>query len=274
MKENNLITGIPRSGTSLLSSLIFSNCQSVVFSEPIWLKFLREISLNAQDFSENLLNKINSLRADIYNDLPVDVKLDTKRNLPTNYYKRNVEGKVFIKKKEQPVIFEKEYSTLPFFIKANAQFTSCLSELIENTKINKIFCVVRNPISCIMSWRSLNIPVSKGNMKIAERYSSTYLDFISGSKGLLHKQVLILDWFYSEFYKYSNSVEIIRYEELLNNPHRAIGKITKNNNPIINNLVSGNKNTHYAHNERQKIHDCLIKYGIYYKYFYENLDNY
>lgn len=274
MKENNLITGIPRSGTSLLSSLIFSNCHSVVFSEPTWLKFLREKSLNSQEFSDNLLNKIHRLRTDIYNNLPIDVKLDTNKNLPTNYYERNVEGEISINKKEHPVIFKKEYSTLPFFIKANAQFTSCLTELIKNTEINKIYCVVRNPISCIMSWRSLKIPVSQGNMKIAEKYSSTYLDFISESKNLLHKQVLMIDWFYREFYKHSNSVEIIRYEDLLKSPHKIIGKITKNNTPIINNLIPGNKNTHYAHGERQIIHDCLIKYGLNYKYFYENLDDY
>jgi hypothetical protein len=155
MKENNLITGIPRSGTSLLSSLIFSNCNSVVFSEPTWLKLVRKKSLNSQDFSIHLLKKIHRLRSDIYNNLPIDVKLDTNKNLPTNYYERNLEGKVSINKNEQPFVFKKEYSTLPFFIKANAQFTSCLPELIKNTKINKIYCVVRNPISCIMSWRSL-----------------------------------------------------------------------------------------------------------------------
>ena len=274
MNKNNLITGIPRSGTSLFSSLIADNLNTVVFSEPEWLKFVRKTSENSHEFTLQLLNHISKLRNDIKQEIPLKLKINKKNHkLPSNYYVRDNIGKVTILKKEEEVLFKKNYSGRPFYIKSNAQFTSCLQELIQSNEF-KIYCIIRNPVSCIMSWRSLKIPVSHGNMKIAEKYSSTYTNFIAESKDLLHKQVLIIDWFYREFYKHSNSVEIIKYENLLKKPHRIISKITKNDNPIINNLVSGNNNIHYDHNERQKIHDCLIKYGTYYKYFYENLDSY
>jgi hypothetical protein len=274
MKIDNLITGIPRSGTTLITSLIAENQDAVVFSEPEWLKLIRQSSKNSLEFTSQLLNYISKLRIDIKLHKPIQLKINpTTQKLPTNYYKRDKSGNVVTLKDEEKIILENKFAQHPFYIKSNAQFTACLHDLINSNEF-KIYCIIRNPISCIMSWRSLNIPVSQGNMKIAEKYSQSFSDFVSGSKDLLHKQVLIIDWFYREFMKHSDSVEIIKYEELLKDTHSIIGRITANSSPNIIKLASGNKSQHYDHSERQRIRVYLTKYCHHYKNFYENLDDY
>ncbi len=272
MKSNNLITGIPRSGTTLITSLIADNHKAVVFSEPEWLKSIRLSSVTSKEFTKELMNQISSLRTDIDQNKPLKLKINkATQKTPTNYYQRDKSGEVITIKNEECVYLEKEFAKHPFYIKSNAQFTACLSDLIQSNAF-KIYCIIRNPISCIMSWRSLKIPVSYGNMKIAEKYSTTFSDFTSGSTDLLHKQVLIIDWFYREFFNQSESVEIIKYEDLLTDTQGIISQITGNQSPNIDKLVSGNKNKYYDHSEKQLIQDCLIKYGHHYKKFYENLD--
>ncbi len=272
MKSNNLITGIPRSGTTLITSLIADSQKAVVFSEPEWLKLIRQSSETSDAFTKELLFQIARLRTDIDQNKPLKLKINKEtQKTPTNYYKRDNSGEVITIKNEEWVQLEKAYAKYPFYIKSNAQFTACLSDLIKTNEF-KIYGIIRNPISCIMSWRSLKIPVSFGNMKIAEKYSTDFLDFTSGSTDLLHKQVLIIDWFYREFFNHLNAVEIIKYEDLLTDTHGIISQITGNNSPDINKLESGNKNKYYDHSEKQLIQDYLVKYGDHYKKFYDNFE--
>lgn len=274
MKKNHIITGIPRSGTSLVSSLIAESINAVVFSEPEWLKLIRQSCHNSKEFTHGLINHISLLRSEIKHDKPINLKInkETQKTI-SNYYKRDSQGNVTSIKKEESVVLGKNYASQPFYIKSNAQFTACLEDLIK-VKAFKIYCIIRNPVSCIMSWRSLNIPVSKGNMKIAENYSDSFLEFTSGSTNLLHKQVLIVDWFFHEYKKHANHVEIIKYEDLLENTDNIISNITSSDSKIDTKLKSANKNQHYDHSEKGIIEEYLAKYCHHYKDFYKFIDKY
>ncbi len=271
--KNILITGIPRSGTSLFSSLVAENQRSVVFSEPSWLGKIRETSRNGNEFTKHLIAYISQLRNDIIEKKPLKLKINKEnKKPPTNYYIRDNKGKITSHKNEMEVIFEKKYSNYPFYIKSNAQFTSCLSELIKSKEF-KIYCVIRNPVSCIMSWRSLQIPVSHGNMKIAEKYSKSYRMSVLSEKKLILKQIKIIEWFYETYYKNSKDIEIIFYEDLISNTkktlEKAIGSIPLN----IPKLESKNKSSDYNLEERSYILEHLKASGRFYKLFYPELNN-
>lgn len=269
--KNNLITGIPRSGTSLISSLIANNTQSVVFSEPNWLKAVRDKSDDCSQFVNNFITKIINLKHDILNGHPIRLKYDKKNlSIPSNYYQRNEHGELIVDKNEVDVVFDTSFANRPFFIKANAQFTSCIKSLIKSNQFN-IYCIVRNPISCIMSWRSLNIPVSHGKMKVAEKYSSSFHHKINGAKSLLDKQSAIIDWYFEVYSNFSDHVSIIRYEDLIVDTGTVLNKILKSNPKHIPQLKSNNHSSNYQLDEVKSIQNALKKTEGYYKKFYSEI---
>lgn len=267
MPKNYLITGLPRSGTTLLTSLLSENMEAVTFSEPEWLKDVRKKSDNCQDFAKEFVKQLSNLRIDIRSGKSINIKTSRfNKGLPENYYHRNDKGELFVDKEETPVNFPKEYADKPFIIKANAQFTACLDKLLR-IKNYKVVCIVRNPVSTIMSWRSLNIPVSKGNMKIAEKYHSSF-KFETNSDNLLQKQILILDWFFKQYIEYQSEINLVKYESIIEQTVATISGILDKPINNITQLQSQNKNKFYNLKEELLIKEMLCSVGKYYKHFY------
>ncbi len=268
MTKNYLITGIPRSGTTLLTSLIAENLDSVAFSEPEWLKSVRNISDDCDQFLINFENQINLLRKQITDGIPVEIKKSRiKQGLPDNYYHRNDQGEIILDKAEVPVLLAPQYANKPFIIKANAQFTSCLTKLV---KLNhtKISCVIRNPIATIMSWRALDLPVSRGHVKVAEKYNASFSSQVH-STDLLIKQVRIIDWFFKQFHLNKDHINLIRYEELVSDAPNILSTLIGSTTTQTQPMKSRNKSTNYNLEEEDLIKTMLIKHGSYYGEYYQ-----
>ena len=271
MRTNNLITGIPRSGTSLVSSLVAKNPDTLVFSEPSWLKEIRELTSDSSQFSNQLVKDITQIRNSILNGKPVGIKLNkSETGIPSNYFQRSPDGEIIHNKTDTETIFPINTAHKNIFIKANAQFTACLNSLIA-TKQFKIVCIVRNPVSAIMSWRSLQIPVSFGNMKIAEKYSPDFSEFINDAANLLDKQIMIADWFFKQYSIYLNHVTLIKYEDLILNAQNELSKFLPDTSLQLPKLKSANHNPHYNLDEADFVKERMIKLGHYYKHFYPAL---
>jgi hypothetical protein len=271
MKRDLLITGIPRSGTSLITSILASNTSSIVFSEPSWLGSVRAQSSTCDEFTKNLILKIKHIRTEIRNGNPIQLKISNDgKGIPSNYYNRDKSGNINTDKAEKLVQFPNRYADHKMIIKSNAQFSSCLEPLIQSKKY-KIICVIRNPISAIMSWRSLNIPVSNGNMKIAEKYSSDYLSFIQKEDKLLLKQVKIADWFFKQYTSFINHITLVKYEDLIESPTKVLSKIFETDGFEIPKLKTQNKSNYYNLDEYNDIKLAIINKASYIQKYYSEI---
>ena len=269
--KNHIITGIPRSGTSLLSSLIAEHSRAIVFSEPDWLKDLRKDNGNCDALVNALEIRLYKLREQIRKGEPISLKIDPFTNkLVRNYYQRKATGSVKAVKNETDVVFPAEFAEAPFYVKANAQFTACLKYLSKMRSLGGICCVIRNPVSCLLSWRSLSLPVSSGNLKIAETYSGSYREMLCPTTSLLHKQVLILDWFFKQYHEYESkrSITIVRYEDLIKSPTEILCRATGEAIKAEVELSSKNNSKHYPLEEKEKITAYLEKFGVFYRHYY------
>ncbi len=268
---NHLISGIPRSGTTLLTSTLSSSSQVVVFSEPEWLKTLRTKAHDATSFTQQLTHQIAELRVSVEKKHAIQLKSSHfQKGQPANYYIRGEQGKIISDKSEYSTLLDPGLYKAPFIIKSNAQFTACLKQLID-TRAFKIHCIIRNPVAVVMSWRSLDIPVSHGNMKIAEKYSPEYLSFIKPAKTLLEKQVLMVDWYFSEFHKYQSEAHIIKYENMLNNMEQLLQEQFHIDDAKLPKTRNQNKSKHYDLSEANEIKACFLSLGVHYKYYYPTL---
>lgn len=268
MPKNYLVTGLPRSGTTLLTSLLSENLEVVTFSEPEWLKEVRKKSNNCQEFAQEFSKKIMSLRNDILKGNPLHIKTSRfNQGLPQNYYHRNDKGEIIVDKEESSIIFPKEYADRPFIVKANAQFTACLNEL---KRIDEyiLICVVRNPVSTIMSWRSLNIPVSHGNMKVAEKYDQNFKSDIKSRK-LLDKQVKIVEWFFKQYHMNRNNIILVKYEDLIEQTNETLFCLIQKNIKNSKTLKSKNFSKYYNLKELEFITERVKAIGNYSHVLYD-----
>ncbi|WP_223786931.1 sulfotransferase family protein [Marinicella meishanensis] len=267
MSKNLLITGLPRSGTSLITSLLATNLSAVAFSEPLWMKQVRDQSPDADAFQRQLQQQIDDLRRDIQSGQPVPIKQSRfKSGVPDNYYHRSQDGQIIVDKQEVFEHLPKHLADATFIIKANAQFTACLAALLRNPN-NQIIAVVRNPVSVLMSWRSLDIPVSHGKMLVAEKY---HPEFASDTQAddLLGRQILILDWFFKQYARHQDRITLVRYESLISDPQAVLRGITGQSSHQLPALRSKNKNQAYDQSELAVLQQRLQAIGQHHQAVY------
>jgi len=256
MQKTLLITGIPRSGTSLITKLISKQQNTICFSEPKWLKEIRHNNQNSEEFKNNLRQKIHQIRNEIKNGNPVEITVERGTNyLPENYYNRR-KNKI-INLKETKKVYIEHSKDLILCVKSNVLFTSCIEALV-NEDSWRIYSIIRNPLFVLMSWRSLNIPISKGEIKIGEVYSQEIRKIVK-EEDLLIKQVKILDWFFKTYFYYNKN--IIKYEDLINNPQGILNKLLNRDDSNKFNLKSKNNEINYNNNEKDTLLKAIENYA-------------
>lgn len=246
-KQSILVTGIPRSGTSLLMKLLSANDRNICLSEPSFIKGIKHSSKTDKEVSISLQEEIKKIRVNIKNNIPIELRIGKDNLLPDNYFirsKLNGNQKIKTAYSFTKFKFPQNFHKNRIYIKNNLLFTSCLKEL--KYKFN-IVAIIRNPISVIGSWNSLNLPISKGNVKSGLPYSAS-LRKINQIEKLLIKQIKIIDWF---FYRYKDLLPsdcLIRYEDLIEEPRECLKRWlgTEQETPF---LVSRNQSSYYSYTD-------------------------
>jgi len=252
-----IVTGIPRSGTSLVLSLLESNKNVLCFSEPPWIKSIRDASDSGTQLIKSLKQKLVSLRNDIAQGNSIEmVYQEGRNNSPDNYFKRE-SGTIKKNRKNHRVILDKHHSKSCFVIKANAIFTATLDDFIRDNW--HIVPVVRDPLFVLMSWNTVPIASSKGKVKVVEKFSKT-LKEIGQQTPLIKRQVLLLDWYFKQYERFGKE-HVLYYEDLIKNPDYEINKFFPNKQSKINILTSKNTNNRYTNEPVDFYKKALKKYG-------------
>jgi hypothetical protein len=230
-----LITGIPRSGTTLLAALIDSMEDSVCLNEPLWQQDLAKTSSNADEFVHKLVSDCSQLRAKLHGgeSLP-----DLRRSdgLPvTNYL--NDRGEVIVR----PALFSRSGLSADFTlaVKHNGLYLGALPQLIASGKF-KIIALIRHPLEVLASWRASSLPVSRGELPAATyfwpemaalmrkpmdmpaqgaaRSGGVWGEGPQHKNHILDKQLHLLELLYRRIHEHEKHITLLRYEELVAHP--------------------------------------------------------
>lgn len=203
-----LITGIPRSGTTLCCNLLNQCENAVALHEPIDPQKLT--SIEPTTAVEEISQQIKNIRASLETSQPIEhgdkagLELDNPIGQDTNdkglRRQRANRGKVVL-----PPIDDK--TTL--FIKQNALFTALASEL---QKHYPIIAIVRNPIDVLLSWMTVDLPVNKGRLPAGEKYDRRLAEQLSRGT-VIERQIAIYRWFIEKFSQ--AKLTTVRYEDVL-----------------------------------------------------------
>jgi len=217
IKRDIIVTGIPRSGTTLACTLINSLSNSVCLSEPAIVDKFINIAQSPDEYIRLLEDEYDRLRGHIWQTRQIFNKHGLEGGKITNYFSRDTQGQTAVnfKVEKEKVEISDEYFILG--MKHNAHFMSILPQLARNSRFS-IFAIIRDPIATILSWRSLSLPVSEGRLPAARKFWSVIRAIEDSGESILVKQVRIYEQFCLRLLEMEKFICLIQYEDIINNP--------------------------------------------------------
>ena len=264
IKDNIILLGAPRSGTSLLTSLLHNPPSFVCLSEPLQIDVLTKRCLTPTEFVENFVAFISEIREDIQCGRAIKNRIDPNTGaLAENYiarHKHNVNGWV------TQSAFEWRRQTLPIprsrfhlLVKRNAPLIAVIEHLVKREDLT-VIGMLRDPVSTILSWRSLDLPISRGHLHSAERISWKLRNLVQ-EPDLLLRQVRLLNWIFERIMTYLPPHAIICYEDFVDAPRHTIEATGLTLSRRVSQLESRNSNAYYNYSEAEDIWNTIARHA-------------
>ena len=220
MPRTWLLSGVPRSGTSLCCRLAGGLPDTVALSEPIRRKAFGGMEtphgacVRIGDFAEQARAGILAERR--ASSVQVDGRLDDNRSASrhTDAGLRRLRGEW------GEIAIDKPLSArFTLLIKHNALFAALLPRL---TELFSCLALVRNPLSVLASWQTVDLPVHRGRIPAGEELDRDLHRALEREPGVLARQLIVLDWFFGRFHAHLDPVNILRYEDVVESGGMAL----------------------------------------------------
>jgi hypothetical protein len=256
--RNILITGIPRSGTTLVCSLLNKVPEVVALHEPmdVWdFAKCQDAAALAKTIENFCAEARRSLRAHGF-AISKHVGGEIRDNAAGDQVdqagsrsRRTEHGKIFI---DKPLA---ENFTLA--IKHPLAFTALLESL---SKHFECFAVIRNPLATLASWNSLDwLKVKKGHAPIAEKLDPDLARKLGDESDAIERQILILEWSYDRYRRFLPNENAIKYEDLIATRARELARFFPAATELNEDLVSKNLNKYYDRSLMTDLGQRLLK---------------
>lgn len=217
---NILLTGPPRSGTTLTCHLLNKLPNSVALHEPMApqeLKGLEPAALAAaiSQFAAaqraRILTTGRATSKALNGAVPSNPRTDADEN---GQRKSAINGmEITVSNVSSP-----EFS---LFIKHPAFFTAALPVL---TRYFSCFALVRNPLAILLSWRTAGMQVSQGRLPAAEQVDATLANALNAAQDVLERQFILLDYCFSQYHRFLPG-RTIKYEDIIASGGKALSPI-------------------------------------------------
>jgi len=242
--RNVLITGMPRSGTTLVCSLLNKLPETVALHEP----------MNVWEFAE-------CRDAGAVGDLIENFCAETRKSLREHGFaiSKHVGGKIpdnvadnqvnragtrLRRTEHGPVVVDKPLSqNFTLAVKHPAAFSALLETL---SKRFECYAIVRNPLATLASWNSLAwFPLKDGHSPIGEKLDVDLARDLAAKSDPTERQIHILEWFYDRFRRFLPERALIKYEDLIVSRGRELAKFFPAAAELEEDLTSKNLNKYY-----------------------------
>jgi len=203
-----LITGVPRSGTTLCCHVLNQQSNVVALHEPINPGGL---AINAENALELLSNKYVDFAKSIYEGTAFEHGNDSGLDIDNPVGLGIVDGKRAVTAKRGQIVVTKYIGKdIQLFVKQNALFTAYLERLTPQFSIT---CIVRNPVDVLLSWWTVDLPVSRGRLPAGEKNDAHLKQALAQQNEELSRQLTIYQWFLAKYA--CNNVSVVRYEDII-----------------------------------------------------------
>jgi hypothetical protein len=211
------ITGMPRSGTTLVAALAHSPPDSVAIAEPAWQrKWEHECQGRPEAFATKLAADFQRIRERLKNEKAICYR-ESLDGAPLTDLVRWANGHQERSFRAVERSFGALRSDFVLAMKMPALYTATLPTLLATTTL-RVVAVVRNPVAAIQSWRAVSFPIANGRLPAGEPYWPELASIAHSERPVLEKQVLIWDLFARRYLQSAASITLLRYEAVCIDP--------------------------------------------------------
>lgn len=213
-----LLTGVPRSGTTLCCQMLGKADDCVALFEPMQVDQL-------PTRHDAALARIDEFLAGSRSSLLADGSAWSQQvdgSVPDNPFGERTDGSGRrVREAERGRIRPgKPLSTgFSLVVKHNAAFTALLPALAHR---HPTWAVVRNPLAVLASWHSVSLPVSSGRLPAGEHLDPILAGRLASDGDVVGRQLAILDWFFGRYRDALPSERVIAYEDVVATQGRAL----------------------------------------------------
>ncbi len=261
-----LLTGLPRSGTTLTCHLLNKLPDTIALHEPMHATELGRIP----DWPGRLQAVRDFLRQTRLSLLQHGDAVSKHANgvVPDN--SRASEWSAGGRRKSiatrGTIHFDKRLSDdFQLVVKHPSSFCAMLEHL---TREFRCFAVVRNPLSVLASWNTVDMAVRNGHVPAAEVVDAALASRLAALSDRFDRQFVVLNWFYDCFAHNLSDSSIIRYENMTESGGRALAVINPAAAALNETLESRNRSALYDAGLIRDLGERLLRSdGVYWKFY-------
>jgi hypothetical protein len=150
-------------------------------------------------------------------------------------------------------------------VKQPAIFTALLPVLVERFPC---YAIVRNPLSVLASWNSVDHNVREGHSAGAELYDEGLRWELASIEDRVSRQLHLLSWWYGGFYGTLDKEHIMRYEDVVGSGGRALSVVVPSAKLLNEPLELRNLNPLYDRDDMLRIGERLLaSEGAYWRFY-------
>jgi hypothetical protein len=266
--RNIIIAGVPRSGTTMTCFLLNKLDNTVALDEPFGRElvehreadaFCQEIVRFYERSRESLLRNRTGLSRQADGRIPDNIIGDEfeqvgEARLRQGFTKTGV------------VSFDKSLTEdFPLLVKQVAVFAPILGSLVGYFPC---FAVMRNPLSVLGSWNSVQLPYYRGRVPPAEQMDRSLKRALKAIDDRLERQLYLLSWFYEQIHRHLPREAVVFYEDVIESRGKALRTILPEASSLDEPLESRNRSRFYDAGLRQVLAQRLLDSdGAYWQFY-------
>ena len=254
MHNDVLITGTPRSGTTMTCHLLNLVPDTVALHEPMRTGDLKgeegpaaAVARFCDEQRHSILEHGLATSKQVGGAVPAN-PVGTSRT-DSGLRKRVVsKGQIAIDKELSP--------DFTLAVKHCGSFTATLDRLVTRFPV---YAIVRNPLSMLASWTTVEFAVQRGRVPVAEGLDRDLKAKLAAIDDVLDRQLYVLAWFHERIRRYLPEESIIRYESIVETGGKALAVVHPGAASLSEPLESQNKSNLYDHESMLRIGERLLK---------------
>lgn len=256
-QQQVILTGLPRSGTTLTCHLLNKLPNCVALHEP--LVPLDLSGYNRPSLVQFILEYFTAQRYQIL-QTGTAVSKSFGGQVPDNPVAGfdPITGKRIRVLDGRLVQIDKQLTQdFCLTIKQPAFFTAILKDLVE-VKLLSCFALIRNPLSVLLSWNSVEMPVSRGRVPAAEAFVPELKLHLKQIQDVYDRQIFLLDWFFQQYLNYLPAEHVLYYETTIKSAGKSLAVINPLASDLNEALYSKNNNSLYSAELKKILLDKLV----------------
>jgi glycosyltransferase involved in cell wall biosynthesis len=265
--RNIILTGLPRSGTTLACSLLGQLPEVVALHEP--MKPMQISDLSGSEFIDRVVAFFDAMRQQIKTQGTAVSKSQAGR-VPRNPLGDEVIDGERVKTIDGTIISVGNVTTPRFDLcmKHPAMFTARLPVLAE---VFDCYAIVRNPLSVLLSWSDSGMAHGNGHSPAAESHDGDLAALLRTFPDVLDRQIALLDYMFAR-YRDVLPDRTIRYEDVISTGGAALSAIVPAAHSLKEELSSRNHRLVAKNPHTLRIAHRLLENATACWFFYDRSD--